>query len=273
MKAWLTYIKERFPLPVYALLSAGLACAPGDAPRTWFGFLYAMWLFATLRLMDELKDYHKDKVAHPERPLPRGLLKAERVSTVINALMVFGIGLSFGFAALSRVAMTLAVVTTLWLWLMYKEFYVGESLQRRPLLYAISHQLILIPMCLLMVALVGGDIASPLHFGWALGVLGAFFSYEVSRKLDPAAHPILGTYLSVYGRSGSAAIVFVLTTIAALGAAFSGFSVWMTPFAILTLFSYSILWLRPASFKVIEGLATVALFFHIWAPYLVRRFL
>lgn len=262
MKAWLTYVKERFPLPVYVLLSGGLA------PHSWLGFLYAMWLFATLRLMDELKDYQKDIIAHPERPLPRGLLKTDRVAIVINALMIFGIGLSFGFALVSPVAMVLAVITTLWLWLMFKEFYIGESLQKRPLLYAITHQLILIPLCLLMTALAGGDIASPLHLGWAIGVLGAFFSYEVSRKLDPSAHPILGTYLSVYGRGGSTLIVLVLTIVAALGAAASGFSLWMTPFAVLTLLSYSILWVKPSAFKVIEGAATLSLFFHIWAPVL-----
>lgn len=272
MNAWLTYMKERFPLPVYALLSGGLALAPARTQAAWLGFLYSMWLFATLRLMDELKDYEKDIVAHPERPLPRGLLKADRVAIVINAFMVFGVGLSFSFALISRTAVVLAVVSTLWLWLMFKEFYIGERLQKRPLLYAITHQVILIPICLLMVALVGADVTAPLHFGWAISVLGSFFSYEVSRKLDPSAHPVLATYLSVYGRSGAMMIVAVLTLVAASGAVLSGFSLWMTPFALLTLASYILLWIKPEAYKVIEGLATLSLFFHIWAPAL-RSFL
>ena len=42
-----------------------------------------MLFFAELRLMDELKDYEKDLIAHPERPLPRGLLSREEVRAAV----------------------------------------------------------------------------------------------------------------------------------------------------------------------------------------------
>ncbi len=272
MKPWLIYIRERFPLPVYFLLSGGLALSGAvvgsttDAHtvasfETLFCFVYAMWVFATLRLMDELKDYEKDVIAHPTRPLPRGVLTTAQVSKSISVMMTVGWLLSASFVLINMTSMWLASLTTAWLWLMYKEFYVGHALAKRPLIYAITHQIILVPFCLLMASTIDN-----LTVGWSLAVLGSFFTYEVSRKLDPKAHPILGTYLSVYRRQGTFMIVAMLFAVSLIGAKSIGFMNWMGPWAVLTLLSYSLLWLRPAAFKIIEGLATISLFFHIWSP-------
>ncbi len=274
MKNWLIYIRERFPLPVYFLLSGGLALSGavvGSATdghtvasfETFFCFVYAMWVFATLRLMDELKDYDKDVIAHPTRPLPRGVLTTAQVSKSISVMMAVGWLLSASFVLINMTSMWLATLTTGWLWLMYKEFYIGQALAKRPLIYAITHQIILVPFCLLMAATIDN-----LTVGWSLAVLGSFFTYEVSRKLNPKAHPILGTYLSVYGRQGTFMIVAMLFAVSLIGAKSIGFMNWMGPWAILTLLSYPLLWVRPAAFKIIEGLATVSLFFHIWSPVL-----
>jgi len=279
VKSWLIYLKERFPLPVYFLLSGGLAVSgsvlvgrPILSIPTIYAFVYAMWLFATLRLMDELKDYDKDVIAHPTRPLPRGVLKACVVERVIHGSMVLGVALSFGFFAFDQMAAILALITTAWLWLMYKEFYLGEMLSKRPLLYAITHQIILIPFCLaLSVAPMEDGTVNYFVFWWSVGVLGSFFTYEVSRKLDPKAHPVLGTYLSVYGKAGSMAIVLALFVFCF----FSGINVmlpfWTIPWAVLTLLSYGLLWTqnneKPGKMhKVIEGFATLSLFFFIWSP-------
>ncbi len=274
MKPWLIYIRERFPLPVYFLLSGGLALSGAVVGSTTDGhtvasfetlmcFVYAMWVFATLRLMDELKDYDKDVIAHPTRPLPRGVLTTAQVSKSISVMMTIGWLLSACFVLINMTSMWLSTLTTAWLWLMYKEFYIGQALAKRPLLYAITHQIILVPFCLLMASTIDN-----ITVGWSLAVLGSFFTYEVSRKLDPGAHPILGTYLSVYRRQGTFMIVAMLFAVSLIGAKSIGFINWMGPWAVLTLLSYSLLWLRPTAFKVIEGLATVSLFFHIWSPVL-----
>lgn len=274
MKAWLVYLKERFPLPVYLLLSGGLSASGSVlvgrevlAIETGYSFIYAMWLFATLRLMDELKDYGKDLIAHPTRPLPRGVLQTVVVSKVINVSMLIGLILSGGFVIFDVAASAFAFLTTAWLWLMYKEFYLGERLSKRPLVYAITHQIILVPFCLaLSVAPLENGMINYFVFWWSVGVLGSFFTYEVSRKLDPAAHPILGTYLSVYGKGGSLAIVLSLFVLCFFG----GFNVmlpfWTIPWAILTVFSYGLLWTGTRLHKVVEGFATLSLFFYIWSP-------
>lgn len=268
MNPWLIYIKERFPIPVYLLISSGLALSGAAMVErdfvsisTVLCFLYAMWVFATLRLMDEFKDYDKDVIAHPTRPLPRGILRKDSVGRVIIHMMNIGWAFTVVFYFVSFEASILSTITTAWLWLMYKEFYSGPALSKRPLIYAVTHQIILVPFCLLM-ALKIDDFT----IGWSLAVLGSFFTYEVSRKLDPKAHPILGTYLNVYGRQGSFVIVALLFAVSAIGAKSIGYQLWMSPWAILTLAMYSLLWLKPSAFKLIEGAATLSLFFHIWAP-------
>ncbi|CAN5718514.1 hypothetical protein BH10BDE1_BH10BDE1_04020 [soil metagenome] len=268
MNPWLIYIKERFPIPVYLLISSGLALSGAAmverdfvSVSTVLCFAYAMWVFATLRLMDEFKDYDKDVIAHPTRPLPRGILRKDSVGRVIIHMMNIGWAFTVVFYFVSLEASILSTITTAWLWLMYKEFYSGPALSKRPLIYAVTHQIILVPFCLLM-ALKIDDFT----IGWSLAVLGSFFTYEVSRKLDPKAHPILGTYLNVYGRQGSFVIVALLFAVSAIGAKSIGYQLWMSPWAILTLAMYGLLWLKPSAFKLIEGAATLSLFFHIWAP-------
>lgn len=283
MNAWLIYLKERFPLPVYFLLSGGLVLSGAvlayTEPFTWLtllAFAFALWLFATLRLMDELKDYKKDLIAHPDRPLPRGLIKPDTVQVLIRLSMVKGLVISGLMYWVNPVAGLCALLSTLWLWLMYKEFYIGETLAKRPLLYAITHQIILIPFCLALSMrpqAYGGGINLKILL-WAVGVLGAFFTYEVSRKLDPKAHPVLQTYLEVYGRGGSLAIVAGLFPLCVLAAMLLQLEIWLLPWSVLTLLCYGLLWisLPPGKVdkrhKLIEGFATLSLFFHIWTPIL-----
>jgi hypothetical protein len=89
--AWLTFVRERFSLPVHLLVSGGFA-ATGVVLGTGrmqlrplavsVGGIIAF--FALLRLMDEDKDLDKDRIAHPDRPLPRGLLESTRVPSRVD---------------------------------------------------------------------------------------------------------------------------------------------------------------------------------------------
>ncbi|MCM2280669.1 MAG: hypothetical protein NDI61_02345 [Bdellovibrionaceae bacterium] len=287
MKNWLIYLKERFPLPVYFLLVGGMSLsgsvlatdtgtgtATGDLASStvdWGGLVLSFFglllFFAVLRLMDELKDYQKDVLAHPERPLPRGLLGTEQVARVIQMAMLgmvmFGILLGF---MISWAPGGLYLFLSAYLWLMFKEFYLGSALAARPILYAITHQVVLLPMCLFTVATVSPEQTfslMPLAYGFA--VLGAFFTYEVCRKLDPKAHPVLKTYLAMYGPGGVALLVAVLTGVAARAAVELELQWWLWPLELLVLISLSVLFFRPERYKLAETAATLSLLFHIWA--------
>lgn len=279
MAGWWIYLRERFPLPVYALLVGGLSLsghvlASGGGASAWDGpgvlasFAGLMLFFGVLRLMDELKDYHKDVIAHPDRPLPRGVLSVAQVRRAVHAsvgaMFAFGLGIGFWF---EWIAGGLYVFLAVYLWLMFKEFYLGERLARRPILYAVTHQVVLLPICMFTVATVRPELAfAPTSIQYGMAVLGSFFAYEVCRKLDPQAHEVLKTYLAMYGAKGASALVVVLTALAAVAALQMGLQWWLWPFEVALLASLTVLFRCPSRYKIVEGVATLSLLFHIWAP-------
>ena len=153
MKNWLIFIKERIPVVVYALLVGGITSSSfifgniqinlKEAPLFLLGFFGLFLAFAILRMMDEVKDFEKDKVAHPDRPLPRGLLKVDQVLGMIKFIYIFMVILSIALIFFKSIQSGLCyLVITIWLGLMYKEFFIPKWLNERPLIYAISHQIL-----------------------------------------------------------------------------------------------------------------------------------
>merc|ERR1711916_184301 len=61
---------------------------------------------------------------------------------------------------------------------------------------------IILPGCVTVTTLIEPDIDLTLTRPYLMGLLAlsGFFTYEVSRKLNPNAPRILGTYLIVYGK-------------------------------------------------------------------------
>lgn len=274
MDRWLTYIKERFPLPVYLLLIggftlSGLFLSGGSFQGRAFlvSFIGFLLFFFQLRLMDERKDYEKDVLAHPERPLPRGLLTTAEVyqAIVLITLLMMAYG-ALIMVFTNRIATISYLVVTVYLLLMYKEFYLGPWLENRPLLYAVSHQAIVFGVCIFAVTVARPNLVwnhQTLYLG--LAILGSFFSYEVSRKLDPDAHPALKTYLSVYGSLKTSLIVLVASLISAWGAFGLGLQNLLWPAEGLLVASLIVLFLKPEKYKIVEGVATLSLTLHLWA--------
>ena len=272
MAGWIIFIKERIPLPVYALLAGGLAGSGVALQQEWattpfvVSFIGLLLFFVELRLMDEYKDFEKDQVAHPERPLPRGIVSKAQVLAKIHwsvgAMLVYAL---INFLIVDTMAGVFYLIITGYLWLMYKEFYAGPWLSSKPALYALSHQLILIPCCYYTVAVI------PSFFEWqpeilwyALLVLGTFFTYEICRKLDPASHPVLMTYLHCYGRFKTWLMIVLTSAISAMGAAGSGLGLILWPLHSLVLLVGLLLFLVPGKYKVIEVFASLSLIIHFW---------
>ncbi len=279
---WLTYIKERFPLPVYLLLSVGMAwqgqlalSSDVNWPARIAGPLLILVFFFCLRLMDEVKDYKKDITAHPERPLPRGLVKLATAKKVIGFCLA---GQVFAGLILLSLDLTYAgyfwLMTTAWLYLMYVEFYCGSWLEERPFFYATTHQLIIIPLVLSAAHLMGDLDSRPAIWSGVM-ILGAFFTYEIARKLDPKAHPLLRTYRLVYGRRGSLSLMAITTSVAVAGVLLKTPSLGSSwPYILVALGT----WIGCARFgeekpKIAEALASVSLLVHIWGPVLTAFFL
>lgn len=144
------YQAERFPLkktvPLLAVFSAAsvnisavLAGRALPGPGVYvLAFILAMILFFQMRVADEVKDSADDARFRPERPIPRGLVSLR----LIVGLGLFCVPLAVAAAWAGQVLWLLALV---WLWLavMSAEFGVPAWLKARPLLYLLSHMLIM----------------------------------------------------------------------------------------------------------------------------------
>jgi 4-hydroxybenzoate polyprenyltransferase len=272
---WLTYLKERSPLPLLlavaipqALSSHWLLRTGAPSAATWASAVGIMGLLVLLRLMDEVKDEEKDRVAHPERPVPRGLLSADEVRRAISTVGVMLLVYAALLAAVFSMPMSVLLATcVVYAGLMYKEFFVSRVLAERPLIYALSHQLIVIPMYLFAVAAADpGAVTAERALGWALGGLGASFVVEVSRKLDPAANPVLRTYLHIYGRGVVAALMLGALALLADAAWKLGLHTIVWPFAVLAALTMPVLFVRPAKHAVVAGATGLAALVYMLAP-------
>jgi hypothetical protein len=276
--AWLAFTRERFNL--VPLLVVGVAQAASaqyvvrpslDLPGLAVAVLGLTSLLVVMRLMDELKDIDKDRVAHPERPLPCGLV-AESDARVVLRWAVVTLFLAGAALALRDVVLGglygLCVVYSL---LMYREFFASDALQARPLVYAVTHQVILLPMYAFATAAAAPESALSAHALWfALTGLGASFTLEVCRKLDPAAHPVLGTYLRVLGRGPTMAAVFAATILTAVAALQIGVHLFVWPAAFILLTSLVVVSLRPGRFPLAAGASALLVLTQVLAPALVH---
>ena len=293
MQRWWTYLKERSPLVVLLLLSAGplvsgfflsqvhgqcaslprSVCLSGS-PSIALSFLAisASVIFMILaRMMDEMKDLEKDKIANPTRPLPRGLISPSEMNKAI--FVVFGLLMIFTggvFAYGGLLPAILLFASCLYLWLMYKEFYVGKGLADFPLVYALSHQAVGIPLYLFGVSLFAPAFAET-QLAWIyVGTnVAASISYEFTRKLKPDAHPAANTYRHIYGlqKAGLIAFVFqVLSILFALYAHNSGFVGLTVLIALQTLVSLLILFVirSDTKHKLAEGLTALVVLMSAW---------
>ena len=281
---WVQFGRERFALP--ALLTVGVAQATSAQylvrSRLNIGALVLSAvaiaaLLALLRLMDEMKDLEKDELAHPERPLPRGLLAMDEAHRGLR----LGAGTLLGgslliAAATNPVAGALYGSCVAYALLMYREFFAPRFLEARPFTYALTHEGILFPLYAFATAVVAPEhaLSSPvLWFG--LTGLGASFAYEVCRKLDPGAHPALRTYLNVHGRHRTVAAVTAALALLCFAALHIGVHWFVWPFAALLLAALSLVYFRPGRFQLVEGASTLLALIQVLAPTLhhLRRVL
>jgi UbiA prenyltransferase family len=274
MARWLTYIKERYPLPTYLILSGTICWSASMLHGGTFGarpgeFLVALagilLFFFELRLMDEWKDFEKDKIAHPGRPLPRGLLAPAEVRRSIALGLAAMVMFSGALVALGHgAAGAVYLATTLYLWLMYREFFVGKVLSQLPFAYGFTHQLILVPLVAFPVAVLEPEAwMRGRSLEYALTVLGAFFTYELCRKLDPRAHPVLKTYPQVYGKGGTFFRISITTSLALLGSSLLH-AEWVTTLPVLATWLAALAWVgRPGIHKWVELMATLSLLVHL----------
>lgn len=234
---WGTLVRERYPLAIHLGMAAaftvgnvGAASLVGGDRPPWPRVLVSTALvaafFLRLRIFDEIKDYDTDVAAHPDRPLPRGLISVEEARGGAWAIAFAELILSaaMGWAALS--AWTVAFLYSL---AMYREFGVGTWLRPRMELYAIVHTVVASLLGVTVTASVVGKpfwslpptawILAP--FNWAL-----FNVFEFSRKTFAPSEerPRADSYSKRWGPRGAVALTLAWATVAVacLGGAGAG---------------------------------------------------
>ena len=213
---------ERFgPAPIllyFVLYLAGILYAraitgdpnPSVSPLDVVAFSAVFGYFLLVRVLDEHKDYALDCINFPDRVLQRGLvtldqLKVIGVLTLVPQMMVSmlvdgGIG---------PVTLTWLVLFG-WTMLMLKEFFAGDWLGPRLVLYALTH-LVAGPLALIWIALIGADGKHlPASVGWLalMGFLGGA-TLEVGRKLHAPQdeRDTVASYTKSFGGPAGAAAV------------------------------------------------------------------
>jgi 4-hydroxybenzoate polyprenyltransferase len=150
-------------------------------------------------------------------------------------------------------------IATLFGWLMYHEFFIGEELNKSPLLYALTHQVIVFFIYGWIGLCTNHELLeNKIFLGWLIANFGSSFSYEICRKLNPQAHPMAQTYAHHYGRPKTVVICLFFLVIMFVGASLSGFGNWM----ILPLIFFVFLlfrWMKePLSYKKVEGVCALS---------------
>ena len=169
------------------------------------GFVGVYAFFLMLRVFDEHKDYDSDCINFPERVLQRGLVTLNHLKVVgvitIAAQLGVSLYLDGGFA---RVTITWLVVM-FWSSLMLKEFFVGEWLQERVVLYALSHMVVM-PMALAWMAQMGASaaITTPVFYLCLMAFFSGF-SFELARKTRAPEDEREGvdSYTKAFGTRGA----------------------------------------------------------------------
>ncbi|MBW2528750.1 MAG: UbiA family prenyltransferase [Deltaproteobacteria bacterium] len=221
----LDWINERFPLPngilffvLYftALVTGRFSTTTEALPITasdLVGFI-ALWsFFLMLRVFDEHKDYELDCQNYPDRVLQSGRITLGHLKVVGAVAIILQLGISLWLdAGFGRIAAWWLAVFIYSL-LMAKEFFVGEWLNRRLLLYAATHMVVM-PLAMIWLAQIGAEqSALPRNIGLLAGLSfmsGA--SFEITRKLRGPEEERDGvdSYTKVLGTSGAPLLVVAL---------------------------------------------------------------
>lgn len=271
---FLQYLKERSPLPAISLLSLGTVLSgiainkSIDYVLIVFAMVVNNLIFIQLRLADEIKDFEKDKIINPTRPLPRGLFTLSEVKnllyTHVGILIISSIFVGFYWNTTAAFTLFIAIIFG---WLMYKEFYCSHELDKSPMLYALTHQVITFPI-FAWPGLAASEllINNTAFIGWLLANFGASFSFEICRKLDPSAHELAKTYAHHYGRTKTCIFTFIFIMISIIGGYIAESLTIILPCLIFLSLGLLVWRKKPTSYKWPAAMSGLSSLIILWYP-------
>jgi 4-hydroxybenzoate polyprenyltransferase len=236
---WWIYQRERFPVFAHGVLIAAFSisavCVSAllrgerrwpSAASTLTAFAVSFLFFALIRIADEFKDAEDDARCRPYRPVPRGLVTLRELAYLGAAISLLQLALSF-----MREPILVLILVAAWAYfgLMVREFFAMVWLKARPLLYMVSHMVVL-PLIAFYATACDWVTASPASvpggLGWfLLTSFGNGFVIEIGRKIRAPQdeEPGVVTYTAAWGRTTAVAAwlaVLALTALCAVTTAF-----------------------------------------------------
>ena len=181
-------------------------------PNQIIGFITLFLIFFQLRLFDEIKDFQVDSDTLPDRPVQRGVISLNEVKVLSGIVTILIIILNV-FCGLDNLLKTL--VLEAFIFLMLKEFFLGERLRMNRVVYAALHMLVM-PF---MAFYIGGHTSSSvfsLEGIWVfVMVYLTGFIIEVGRKIEAPGSELPGvdTYSKLLGPRGAAYLYLVMVII------------------------------------------------------------
>ncbi len=221
----LAWANERFPLAnailffvlyAAALFLGRLTTTAGEVnvrASDFLGFLAIWAFFLMLRVFDEHKDYDLDLLNHPDRVLQSGLVTLGHLKVLGGLAILLQLLVSLYLANGTGLILVFWLICFGWSLLMAVEFFCGEWLEKRLVLYAFSHMIVM-PMALVWMAQIGaGDAALPAPILWLAGL--SFLSgaaFEVTRKMKAPEdeRETIDSYTKVFGTQRAPLVVMFL---------------------------------------------------------------
>ena len=218
LKNLVAYFRERFP-PVNMMLFAilfftvySISSLSEATPIGGFvvlgGVAAVIFFFFRLRVFDEIKDYEIDALNHPHRVLQSGRVSLKQLKAIalVGTLVELSWSVWMGFEVL--LAWLLAVGYSV---LMRYEFFVGDWLRKRLLVYAVSHMLVM-PLVIAWVWIAFNHVLNAHFILLASLSLLAGFSFEIARKIHApcAERATVDSYSKSIGYRFSIGLVLLL---------------------------------------------------------------
>ncbi|MBN8662140.1 MAG: UbiA family prenyltransferase [Candidatus Obscuribacter phosphatis] len=245
------YLKERFAPMEYGFLSlvfslAGLCLSSSlrlgtvslPLQSTLSAMAVTLFMFFQLRVIDEHKDHENDCLYLPERPVPRGLVSLSELKVVGLSLL----GVQLVLCLTNKITFLLLLLSFCYMGLMAREFFAGNYLARRPMLYMLVHMPVMLFIDLVITsfdfALSGFD-ARLLYFFAASFLSGIIV--EVGRKVLPAPQPGITSYNHILGLKSATVLLQLCIVLAQVCLCL-----------VLSPLSHS--WLAPLAFLVFDFL-------------------
>lgn len=279
MNRWLIYFYERLPLPKALLLCVGISLSGLFLEKNSFSllnfflsFIGIFIFFCQQKLIDDSKDYAKDVIGHPERPLSRGVVHHNEVIQAVQFLQIcmFVFSLII-WVFIQEVAALAYVVVSAYLWVANKDFFLKNWLTKRRLLRGILQQSAIFFVAIFAVSVGKPNAAlAPSALSFGLMLLGAFFTDDVCHNLNPKSHPVLASYIHYYGFITTFESVIVALAVSAMGAIALRLDYLLIPCEGTVFVTLVILFFQQDYFRVPQLAAKISLFVHAWAVIIDR---